>query len=159
MNALLRKRGVVSKAGREQVNDTDLARLLPGQWLNDEVINFYGQLIVDRATEAEAGKENKEGKPWNAHYFSTFFWSKLQSGYEKGRLAKWTKKVDIFSKDIVIMAINHGNAHWTSAAIDFRRKRIISFDSMGIARPEVQQVSISLQSLSSSPVVELWRRS
>ncbi|KAL5535201.1 hypothetical protein ACEPAF_3295 [Sanghuangporus sanghuang] len=134
VNALLRKRGVVSKAGREQVSDADLARLMPGQWLNDEIINFYGQLIVDRAAEAEAAKENEKGKLWNVHYFSTFFWPKLQSGYEKGRLAKWTKKVDIFSKDIVIMAVNHGNAHWTSAAIDFRRKRIISHDSMGFER-------------------------
>ncbi|EJD04315.1 cysteine proteinase [Fomitiporia mediterranea MF3/22] len=138
LNVILRKRGVVSKAGREQVSDTDLSRLGPGQWLNDEIINFYGQLIVDRAAEAEAAKENeRNGKVLNVHYFSSFFWPKLQSGYEKGRLAKWTKKVDIFSKDIILMAVNHGNAHWTSAAIDFTRKRIISYDSMGFHRSDV----------------------
>ena len=71
----------------------------PGQWLNDEVINFYGSMILARA---EASKENpavngvnpRKRKPLDAHYFSTFFWSKLKGeGYEKARLAKWTKKV------------------------------------------------------------------
>lgn len=94
---LLRKRGVISKCVKEQVSDRDLVRLRPGQWLNDEIINFYGQMILSRS-EASSSKENKEnaGNPrcLNVHYFSTFFWAKLVSdGYEKGRLAKWTKKV------------------------------------------------------------------
>ena len=62
------------------------------EWLNDEIINFYGQLIMARSMEAEATKENKS-KVLNAHVFNTFFWPKMKSGYEKGRLAKWTKKV------------------------------------------------------------------
>jgi sentrin-specific protease 1 len=99
VDMILRQRGVVSKHGREQVTDQDLMRLRPVQWLNDEIINFYGSMILARA---EASKENPapngvapgKGKPLNAHYFSTFFWSKLKGeGYEKARLAKWTKKV------------------------------------------------------------------
>lgn len=103
VEAILRKRGVVSKCVREQISDKDLSRLRPGQWLNDEIINFYGQMIMSRAENCREGKENKrkdvafgKGKqePLNAHYFSTFFWTKLKDvGYEKGRLAKWTKKV------------------------------------------------------------------
>jgi sentrin-specific protease 1 len=108
----------VSKTGREQVADRDIARLRPCQWLNDEIINFYGQLILSRS---ESQKENAtptpadghingfvngikgkgkgraeipEKKSLDVHYFSTFFWPKLTGdGYEKGRLAKWTKKV------------------------------------------------------------------
>jgi sentrin-specific protease 1 len=99
---ILRQRGVVSKHAREQVTDQDLSRLRPHQWLNDEIINFYGSMILARA---EASKENPstngvppgKGKPLNAHYFSTFFWSKLKGeGYEKARLAKWTKKVSYY---------------------------------------------------------------
>jgi Ulp1 family protease len=79
--------------------DTDIARLQPCQWLNDEIINFYGAMILGRS---EGSKENPaingvahgRRKPLNVHYFSTFFWSKLwNEGYEKARLAKWTKKV------------------------------------------------------------------
>lgn len=89
---------MVAKHAREQVSDRDLSRLRPGQWLNDEIINFYGSMILSRSEES---RENPaitngavKGKPLNAHYFSTFFWSKLKGeGYEKGRMAKWTKKV------------------------------------------------------------------
>lgn len=100
VNSILNQRGIVSKYAREQVTDADLSRLWPSQWLNDEVINFYGALILGRS---EGSKENPgvngvthgKRKPLNVHYFSTFFWSKLKGeGYDKGRLAKWTKKVD-----------------------------------------------------------------
>jgi sentrin-specific protease 1 len=40
------------------------------------------------------------------------------------------EQIDLFSKDVVLIPINHGNAHWTAAAINFRRKRIESYDSM-----------------------------
>ncbi|GLB36383.1 putative cysteine proteinase [Lyophyllum shimeji] len=137
VDVLLRKRGVVSKYAREQVNDTDLSRLLPGQWLNDEIINFYGALIIGRWEESKENPFKQGTTLLNVHYFSSFFWAKLKEGYEKGRLAKWTKKVDIFSKDVVLIPINHSNAHWTSAAINFRRKRIESYDSMGTRRDNV----------------------
>lgn len=91
VDKLLQKTGVVGKCARQQVSDKDLMRLRPGQWLNDEVINFYGEMLMARAEES---KENSKQGILNAHYFSTFFWSTLtQKGYEKGRLAKWTKKV------------------------------------------------------------------
>lgn len=89
VDKFLRKRGMVWKCAREQVSDVDLSRLRPGQWLNDEIINFYGAMILARS---EANKENP--KSVKVHYFSSFFWSKLKTtGYEKGRLGKWTKTV------------------------------------------------------------------
>jgi sentrin-specific protease 1 len=103
VTALLEKRGTITKYARESVEDKDIIRLRPGQWLNDEIVNFYGAMLLGRS---EASKENVpngaapqgnpkgRGKPLNVHYFSSFFWSKLTGeGYEKGRLAKWTKKV------------------------------------------------------------------
>ncbi|KAL1740095.1 hypothetical protein HDZ31DRAFT_48176, partial [Schizophyllum fasciatum] len=145
VDALLRARGVVAKYAREQVSDADVARLRPGQWLNDEVINFYGAMILGRAEaaakERAGAKENRaEGarRPLDIHYFNSFFWSKLvNEGYEKGRLARWTKKIDIFSKDAIILPVNHSNTHWTSAAINFRRKRIEYYDSLGSRSPMV----------------------
>jgi sentrin-specific protease 1 len=96
----LAEKGIVSRFAREQVTDKDLSRLRPRQWLNDEIVNFYGQLILSRS---DACRENPgvngagKNKPLNVHYFSTFFWSKLKGeGYEKGRLAKWTKKAGFF---------------------------------------------------------------
>lgn len=104
VSALLLQHGVISKFAREQVSDQDIARLLPGQWLNDEVINFYGAMILARSEGRKEnpgaqriGKATKKVTFLDAHYFSSFFWSKLtQEGYEKGRLAKWTKKVCVY---------------------------------------------------------------
>lgn len=99
VNVLFNKRGVVSKHGKEQVSDTDLSRLRPNQWLNDEIINFYGSMIQARSdgskeNPAKNGVGSAKSAPLNVHFFSTFFWSKLKGqGYETGRMAKWTKKV------------------------------------------------------------------
>jgi sentrin-specific protease 1 len=41
----------------------------------------------------------------------------------------------------VLIPINHNNSHWTAAAINFRRKRIESYDSMGMDRENVYKVS------------------
>lgn len=50
----------MAKAAREQVGLTDLSRLKPGQWLNDEIINFYGALISERAARFEEESAKKE---------------------------------------------------------------------------------------------------
>ncbi len=44
------KRGTVSDITGASVAEQDIQKLRPGQWLNDEVINFYGLLILNRAT-------------------------------------------------------------------------------------------------------------
>jgi len=163
----------VAKIGREQVGAKDIGRLGPGQWLNDEIINFWGAMLVDRAErcKAEAASTAKTAGPGKAvngvmngvngkgkekandenlgrfgfpeplheiHYFNTFFYAQLESqGYEKARLSKWTKKVDIFSKDVVLIPINQGNSHWTCLAINFKKKRVEFYDSLGLRRDTV----------------------
>jgi len=145
------KRDLVSKFAKEQIGHGELARLDPaGQlhWLNDEIINFYGALILDRSEKFAANKGNvvngtakkRKGKApeyLKVHYFSTFFWPKIEKGYKESRLNKWTKKFDVFQKDTVLIPVNHNNVHWTLAAINFRKKRIESYDSMGVFRPTV----------------------
>ena len=49
-------------------------------------------------------------------------------------------QIDIFSKDVILIPVNHNNAHWTAAAINFRKKRIESYDSMGMDRGQVFKV-------------------
>lgn len=94
VDAFFKKRGQVSKYAREAVSAEDIKRLQPMSWLNDEIINFYGAMILGRS---EACKENQpKGGPLDVHYFNTFFFQKLEKeGYEAARLAKWTKKVGV----------------------------------------------------------------
>lgn len=49
-------------------------------------------------------------------------------------------QIDLFSKDIVLIPVNHNNMHWTAAAINFQHKRIESYDSMMLNRSAVFKV-------------------
>lgn len=97
VTALLQKRGPISKFAKEAVDDDDIRRLEPKQWLNDEIINFYGAMILARSEERKTNTtKGKEKALLDIHYFSSFFWTKLmKDGYQKARLNKWTKKVNI----------------------------------------------------------------
>ncbi|WFD28844.1 Ulp1 peptidase [Malassezia nana] len=133
----LAQRGIVSTMKGAQVEAHDMAKLRPGQWLNDEVINFYGQLIQQRANEA-APQPGVAGACWAVHVFSSFFWENLTTrGYAGVR--RWSRRVDLFTKDLVLLPINVGQAHWVCAAIDLRLRRFAYYDSMGMPSPVVLQ--------------------
>nr|XP_057940557.1 sentrin-specific protease 1-like isoform X1 [Doryrhamphus excisus] len=98
----------------------DLQTLSGLNWLNDEVINFYMNLLVERS---------KNPKMPSVNTFSTFFYPKLRSsGYSA--VCRWTKKMDIFSKDILLVPV-HLRMHWCLSVVDFRKKAVTYFDSMG----------------------------
>lgn len=113
--------GDKSTFARAECGPRDYSTLQRRAWLNDEVINFYIALLQAR-NDASNGK---------VFFHNSFFYSKLATqGYEKGRLAKWTKKVDLFTFDRIVFPINHNNTHWTSGCINFKDKRIEYFDSL-----------------------------
>ncbi|KAI7885845.1 cysteine proteinase [Lichtheimia hyalospora FSU 10163] len=116
------KQGVVAKHKNAVVEYKDIVKLHPETWLNDEIINFYMDLIMDRASQAGSSLPS-------VHCFSTFFCSTLRGhGYQKVR--RWTKRVDIFAKDLVFIPINY-SYHWTLGVIDMNQKTITVYDSMG----------------------------
>ncbi|XP_069695143.1 sentrin-specific protease 1-like isoform X2 [Periplaneta americana] len=98
----------------------DMQTLAGLNWLNDEVINFYMELLKER------GK--LENYP-SVYTFNTFFYPRLLSGGHAA-LKRWTRKVDIFSFNVIIVPVHLG-VHWCMAAIDFRNKTIKYYDSMG----------------------------
>lgn len=121
MKALHARRGqlIVSKFNLN-IYTEDITTLAGLTWLNDSVINFYMNLIIERG---------KSSKFPSVHCFNTFFYPKLiKDGYTS--LRRWTKKVDIFSHDLVAVPI-HLQMHWCMAIIDFRDKSIRYYDSMG----------------------------
>ena len=60
--------------------------------------------------------------------FTTFFYPKLiKTGY--GTVRRWTKKVDVFAHDLLIVPVHLG-MHWCLATIDLRSKQINYYDSM-----------------------------
>uniref|UniRef100_A0A1A8IF27 SUMO1/sentrin/SMT3 specific peptidase 2 n=1 Tax=Nothobranchius kuhntae TaxID=321403 RepID=A0A1A8IF27_NOTKU len=116
---------VLSAAFKLRITQRDLATLQEGGWLNDEVINFYLSLIMERSS-GKAGQ-------LKVYSFSTFFFPKLRGGGQPGghtAVKRWTKAVDIFVFDLILVPLHLG-VHWAMAIIDFKSKTVKSFDSMG----------------------------
>lgn len=102
-----------------QITRHDISTLAGLNWLNDEVINFYMNLLIER------GKNDNFPK---VYAFNTFFYPKLmKTGFASVR--RWTKKVDLFSHDLLLIPVHLG-MHWCMATIDFRTKCVRYFDSM-----------------------------
>ncbi|XP_071638127.1 sentrin-specific protease 1-like [Temnothorax longispinosus] len=104
----------------------DLYTLADSNWLNDEVINFYMNLLIARGTSSDVYPK--------VLAMNTFFYSKLLSGGHSS-LKRWTRKVDIFAQDLVVVPV-HLYVHWCMAIIDFRDKTIVYYDSMGSDNPK-----------------------
>ncbi|CAL8366659.1 unnamed protein product [Lota lota] len=116
----------------------DLQTLGNLNWLNDEVINFYMNLLVQRS--------KSPGMP-SVDTFNTFFYPKLRtSGYSAVR--RWTKKMDIFAADILLVPVHLG-VHWCLLVVDFRKKAIMYYDSMGGNNDEACQTLLHYLKLES----------
>ena len=99
----------------------DIQTLRGLNWLNDEIINFYMSLLCERS------KDQTRSLP-KVYAMTTFFYPKLlKDGYSK--LSLWTKKVNIFSFDLVLVPLHLG-LHWTLAVIDVKVSEVRYYDSM-----------------------------
>ncbi|KAG0144488.1 hypothetical protein CROQUDRAFT_659921 [Cronartium quercuum f. sp. fusiforme G11] len=118
--------GTIADLPGASCTKNDLARLKPGKWLNDDLINFYGVMIGLRS----ANRTLDESPFLDIHCFSSFFMDRFESGGHQA-VHRWTKKVDLFAKDIVLIPVNVDNAHWICVAINIRKKRFEVYDSLG----------------------------
>lgn len=111
---------LLSERFRIRITRADIASLSHHAWLNDEIINFYFNLISERSAAAEGWRK--------VHILNSFFYPKLtQSGYSGVR--RWTKKVDVFSKDLLLLPIHLG-MHWCLAVVDFSQHQFRYYDSL-----------------------------
>lgn len=95
----------------------DLATLAGQNWLNDQVINMYGELIMDAV-------------PDTVHFFNSFFHKQLVTRGYNG-VKRWTKKVELFKKKLLLIPI-HLEVHWSLITVDIPKKIISFYDSQGI---------------------------
>ncbi|XP_015782962.1 sentrin-specific protease 2 [Tetranychus urticae] len=117
-----RKEELIVEENGVEVRVKDLETLKGTCWLNDEIINFYFQLIQKRSTN------NRDNGSLKVYCFNTFFYKRLTEGGHKA-LRRWTKKVDLFSYDLILIPV-HLEVHWTLAAISMRDSTIKYYDSM-----------------------------
>lgn len=89
------------------------------EWLNDNIINCYMSLIVEQSSES--------GR-LNVFAMSTFFYHFL-SKFGYASVQRWTKRVDIFSFDIIAIPI-HLPGHWAMVVVDCANTTGTYYDSM-----------------------------
>ena len=119
------------------ITRSDMATLGRRKWLNDEVINYFFKLLEERelrgSEAAQAGRTDEPAAAWpRCHFMQTNFYTKLSEGgsYTYKNVARWTRKVDVFAKELIIVPVHvHGN-HWTLAVINFKEKRLEYYDSL-----------------------------
>ncbi|KAE8553261.1 hypothetical protein EYB25_004643 [Talaromyces marneffei] len=101
---------------KAEVNRYDLERLRDGEFLNDNLIGFYARFLEHYL------ERNKPEVSKRVYFFNSYFYATLTSPV-KGRkgvnyqgVSKWTRNIDLFSHDYVVVPINE-NAHWYLAII------------------------------------------
>lgn len=113
--------------------------LRPGEWLNDEVINLYLELLKER--------ERREPQKFlKCHFFNTFFYKKLinsKNVYDYKSVRRWTtqKKLGygLHECDKIFVPIHQGT-HWCLAVINKKEKKFQYLDSLKGIDTEVLEV-------------------
>lgn len=96
----------------------DFGRLLPGQWLNDEIINSYLQLLVTKA---------KQKGLKVACIRTTLHEKLLNEGVDS--VKRWGRDMKYHKCDIVIVPINVSNIHWILVVVDIKQEQMRFYDS------------------------------
>ncbi|XP_012568674.1 probable ubiquitin-like-specific protease 2A isoform X2 [Cicer arietinum] len=100
------------------ISKRDVALLQPETFINDTIIDFYIKYLKNKLTTDEQER---------FHFFNSFFFRKLAdldkdpSSASDGRAAfqrvrKWTRKVNLFEKDYIVIPINY-SLHWSLIVI------------------------------------------
>ncbi|CAE6465034.1 unnamed protein product [Rhizoctonia solani] len=102
--------------GSVTINRGEIARLEPGEFLNDTLIELGLKMWLNDLRLKDPALVDQ------IHVFSSFFFKKLDAGRGKGcdynSVKKWTSKFDLFSKRFIIIPINE-HLHWYLAIICF----------------------------------------
>jgi hypothetical protein len=105
-----------------------------GQFLNDDIINWM-QTWWRR--KIGGGQNNNKNTTPQTHpdlprcyHAKTHWFTKLQEGGATERFLKWTDKTNLDQDyDLMLIPINTSNHHWYLTVIDFKNKRIATYDS------------------------------
>ena len=106
------------KSGKKRttVEWQDLERLDDGQFLNDNLIAFYLRYLERKLEDGSPELAKK------VYFFNTYFFTSLTNtsrgrrGINYQAVRNWTRMIDIFTYDYVVVPINE-SAHWYVAII------------------------------------------
>ena len=87
------------------------------KWLDDSIIHFFLNHLMSQHQ--------------NIHAFDIFFYNHLRDKGIDRQLLRWTRRLDIFSKDFIFFPVNLRELHWTLIVANCKEKTISYYDSMG----------------------------
>ena len=113
-----RKPLVYPKNGKKKstVEWLDLERLNEGEFFNDTLISFYLRFLEQKLEERNPEMAKR------IYFFNSFFYASLtktqrgKKGINYEAVQKWTRGIDIFNCDFVVVPINE-SLHWYFAVI------------------------------------------
>ncbi|XP_028413631.1 uncharacterized protein LOC114536483 isoform X1 [Dendronephthya gigantea] len=113
-------------AGRESEEiaaniNLSLVQVSNNQWLNDEIINFYGNLLQECAQKMP----NVSITIKNSFCFTKFKKEEFSNSF-----ARWMDKDSSVLSDLLMFPINE-DKHWTLCVVDKRNKVVTYYDSLG----------------------------
>ncbi|EFX02853.1 ulp1 protease family protein [Grosmannia clavigera kw1407] len=121
---------------RTTVDKDDVARLDEGEFLNDNVINFYLQFLQNTLKRGESNLAKR------VYFHNTFFYEKLKP--KKGRaisfdgVRRWTAKIDLFSYDYIVVPVNE-HSHWWVAIMSNVPKLVAESMPKDESEPDVPE--------------------
>lgn len=140
---------VVMDSFNLKVTVEHLSTLEKGNWLNDQVINFYLCMLTERNHKNFEDDKYPRQYKTRTMFLNSFFYAKMtdesSGGYNYDGVKGWTKPgklqriegVDnIFELDQIIFPVHtrttahSAKNHWCLAAINFAEKRVEYYDSM-----------------------------
>lgn len=114
-------------ASNIEITASSLKTLLPGSWLNDEVINFYVSIL-----------NQKYGARQGFYIFNSFLATKIMKNGRTTALVRWFKKanIDFGVTTKVLCPVHVSGNHWALCAIDLKAERYDFYDSLGGQVPQ-----------------------
>lgn len=112
----------------------NLRTLQATEWLDDVIINGYIYLINDRDKRRNSGTQQVFG-------FESYFWPALsKKGHQHVR--RWTRNINVFSLDKLLVPLHLNTDHWALAVLNFREKRCDYYDSLSAKKNRFFQKKI-----------------
>lgn len=116
---------IIASKFNAEISMKTIQCLRRSEWLSDEIINYYFQLLNERSKNA------KKTFSW-----SSFFWTKLSSHerleYKYRGVQNWStkKSIDVFSFDLLFIPLNIDKSHWALGVVDMKKKTTHYLDSL-----------------------------
>jgi hypothetical protein len=119
---------VISKNYGIIIGSKDVDGLKYASWLNDNVINFYYNILQQEWDQQHnASTSFTSVRLYNTQFVATLYTANKTYNYD----SRWSKAlaIDMSSLDLLIIPINVDNYHWVCAALWLKTKKIEYYDS------------------------------